>query len=1005
MCLSPRDLSHAPSGTATCVNTPQVEFEDPISGDRLCVEISTPLATPGYFRVSSSSRPPPSPSAGVHNKKPPASQEGCRNKDYTKRSRQSGDVDVSPTDEDDLLCYGQKVLAKVHRFFYFSGIQRCDNPLCLLRKRALMDSAPACNWAAFRDAIVTCIACREPAREINNLDPIIQNHKHNSNVVQWSKIPAVFCLDILGMFDVWVWATRLAFGPIDGMMEEWEMHRPIDFNQLWQGLNPGHSLRAVEGSRRLSEYGICLNRLWNVSLQSPNGITDISHVVDTALGAPLLGTKGKHSECTEEHCLYSHENSTLVRQAHKCPSGNCTDELIFPPDKLNVAFKNVKISSGQPTWYNTAWRLQTRKAHGEAFALCDSNTGYMAISHVWADGTGAGMKSPGQVNSCLYEYFKKIARRKECSCDGIWWDAISIPTERTARGAAINSMLENYQKAKITLVHDQDLVNFEWRDDGSPAVALILSSWFTRGWTAAELWASRSHPVKVVFKDPSSDEPLIKDLYDDIFGGDLSGWLFNNGNHPAGSPSFQARVLDPDGKIPTLGHLIATDILALLWRPETGNASVTTVGDLSSLLQILRPRTTSWARDRMIISGLMCLLPSEMDQSLSGSHITQRILAKIGVLKATELLNHNIPMFNIGPWDWCPQSIFDFAQSFSSNTASGDFCQVYPDGRLRGDFLAYEVLYSDAIAAYRPHPALAARVSVALMARNKCLLLTTPTIQQQQAYILFQPTYLNDRTITGRWIGSVSLKNALGNSRRNFHSGELGYGELEVEFGNDTSEIGTPLPIVSFQSVAEARLGFKRSRPRSAAPWLLSTHPKGGNFQLLPQTVYLYAENVEPTANIGKERRLFTHPMATMVINNAMQDESTILSTFVDELTKSLGSHEITPCHESHSYPCQGTVYIRWSFPYHQFGYLNCENIVRIIFLSKFHVTNSLANPPSDCQIQLGMIDFEEQILPNSRIESGKDGETERLFVATCLPCHECDACIKSNRQSKRGQI
>ncbi|KAI0907408.1 hypothetical protein F4823DRAFT_564802 [Ustulina deusta] len=952
MCLSPKDLSRNPSAATACVNPPQIDFEDPVNGGLVTVGISTLLGTPEHFGATS--RPPSSSSVEIGNRKRPNGLDGCQNRHYATRGRRSTE---SATRGNDSYCYGQKVLAKAHSFFYFSGIRHCANPPCESRKRALEKSAPPCSWMAFRDVIITCIACWEPAPEINNFDPIVENHKHNSSVIQWSDIPAVFCLDILGMIDVWIWATRLAFGPMDGMMEELEMHRPIDFNQLWQGLSPGHSLRAVESSRRLNEYGMCLKRLWNVSLQSPNGVADISHVVDTALGAPLVGIRGKHSECTEEHCLYSHENSTLVKQSHKCPSGKCTDEITFPPEKLNHAFENVNTSSNSLIWYNTAWRVQTggerdrsrtlRKIIpsiqlGEKLALCNSDTSYMAISHVWSDGTGVGMKSPGCVNTCLYEYFRKISQREECACDGIWWDSISIPTERKARAAAINSMLENYQRAKVTLVHDQDLVNFEWRDDGSPAVALVLSSWFTRGWTAAELWASRNHPVKVVFKDPSSNEPLIKDLYDDILGGDLSGWLFDGGGHPGGSPSFKARVLDPSGNIPTLGHLIATDILALLWRPGAPN---TTVGDISSLLQILRPRTTSWARDRMIISGLMCLLPSEMDQSISGSEITQRILTKLGTLKVTELLSHSIPIVSIGPWDWCPQSIFDFAQSFVSNAASGDYCEVQRDGRLRGDFLVYEVLYNDVISAYRPHPALAARVSVALSARNKCLLLTTATIQQQQTYILFQPMYLNDRTIAGRWVGSVSLKSPLGGSRRNFHSGEVGYGELGVEFGNDMSEIGMPLPIISFESTVLARVGFSRSRPRSKASWLLSEHLKGGSLQFLPQTIYLYSHSIRPEAGNGKE------------------------------------------------------LSIRWSFPYHQWGYIYCEDIIRVIFLSTFHISDSLADAEGPCQILLGLTDFEKQIRPHSQREDVGGGRTEKLFVETCMPCHRCDTCIKSYRR------
>ncbi|MCJ1279577.1 hypothetical protein MMC21_007401 [Puttea exsequens] len=80
----------------------------------------------------------------------------------------------------------------------------------------------------------------------------------------------------------------------------------------------------------------------------------------------------------------------------------------------------------------------------------------------------------------------------------------------------MDRMLENYANATYMVVHDLSLVNFEWKDDGTPAIAVALSPWFTRGWTAAELFSTRPDKgsVKVLFKDPNQDntEPLIKDL-------------------------------------------------------------------------------------------------------------------------------------------------------------------------------------------------------------------------------------------------------------------------------------------------------------------------------------------------------------------------------------------------------------------------------------------------------------------------------------------------------------
>lgn len=50
--------------------------------------------------------------------------------------------------------------------------------------------------------------------------------------------------------------------------------------------------------------------------------------------------------------------------------------------------------------------------------LVHANESYVAISHVWSDGTGAGGdKMNGNVNSCLFDYFARIAQ--ELECDGI----------------------------------------------------------------------------------------------------------------------------------------------------------------------------------------------------------------------------------------------------------------------------------------------------------------------------------------------------------------------------------------------------------------------------------------------------------------------------------------------------------------------------------------------------------------------------------------------------------
>ncbi|KAI0456758.1 hypothetical protein F5B21DRAFT_502055 [Xylaria acuta] len=104
-------------------------------------------------------------------------------------------------------------------------------------------------------------------------------------------------------------------------------------------------------------------------------------------------------------------------------------------------------------------------------------------------------------------------------------------------------MLEAFEKAAFVVIHDLELANFEWRDDGTPALALMMSPWFTRGWTAAEFFAARlGHGrVKVLFKSPNgSSQPRIKDLEDDALA-PLSGLY--------------------QGRFTNLPHLVASDVI------------------------------------------------------------------------------------------------------------------------------------------------------------------------------------------------------------------------------------------------------------------------------------------------------------------------------------------------------------------------------------------------------------------------------------------------------------
>lgn len=82
---------------------------------------------------------------------------------------------------------------------------------------------------------------------------------------------------------------------------------------------------------------------------------------------------------------------------------------------------------------------------------------------------------------------------------------------------ALSNIQSNYANARITLVHDRYLHECEWVDAGSACFAIVMSPWFSRGWTSLEL--AKSYKVKVLFKS-NSHGPVIKDLDEDILAKD-----------------------------------------------------------------------------------------------------------------------------------------------------------------------------------------------------------------------------------------------------------------------------------------------------------------------------------------------------------------------------------------------------------------------------------------------------------------------------------------------------
>ena len=218
----------------------------------------------------------------------------------------------------------------------------------------------------------------------------------------------------------------------------------------------------------------------------------------------------------------AHESSTKNLQLHKCSTQDC-GLIKFPIKKLAETFQDPSWEPGD--WTSTAWDispLRRKYILPGKLKLANDAQEFVAFSHVWSDGTGVGVNKQGVVNRCLAEFWGKIAQR--LGCHAFWWDTVCVPVEKEPRRKSLNVMLHNFSRAKYTVIHDKGLIKIPWTSGGSAVVAITLSTWFTRAWTAAELYSNRSKEdsVKVLFRNanPGILEPEIKDLRKDILSYD-----------------------------------------------------------------------------------------------------------------------------------------------------------------------------------------------------------------------------------------------------------------------------------------------------------------------------------------------------------------------------------------------------------------------------------------------------------------------------------------------------
>ncbi|GAW16892.1 hypothetical protein ANO14919_063380 [Xylariales sp. No.14919] len=397
-----------------------------------------------------------------------------------------------------------------------------------------------------------------------------------------------------------------------------------------------------------STLNLCPARIWSITRGIRGQEANLpSLILPKTYDGSIVRHTG-HDRCSFDHCEASNLDFTSVQQRHEpthCLNESCTTLHLFPQKAVKSA-----LETGQ----HAVWRLG-----GEH--ILPHPQPFMAVSHVWADGTGTGPTPERRgVNKCLYEFFCNLAQRYNCL--GVWWDAISIPddSDKPARARALRRMHEIYEDARFTFVHDCYLRQWCWSDADAACFAIIMSPWFSRGWTALELACSRR--VRIMFANN-----VVKDLDTDI-------------------------VDQSSG--------VACSLIRNLRERR--------VFTLDDLLSVIGSRYTSWPRDRATIAAL--LTRTDLRDNMSTQETYQEVLKSIGEVSQGHLF-HNLPTM-AGAFGWCPARVEDIPPSPSPFVLS-----VAPDGAVTGRWktlLDHDMFDTDKYRWTGMHPLIAVQLRATL---------------------------------------------------------------------------------------------------------------------------------------------------------------------------------------------------------------------------------------------------------------------------------------------------
>lgn len=210
--------------------------------------------------------------------------------------------------------------------------------------------------------------------------------------------------------------------------------------------------------------------------------------------------KSGHARCTMKTCAMNKINMEVYSTVHVTDSCSCA--YLKPP--LHAVVETLSNNEIPVVMIS-----DTDAAEDSGLVLtCTtaSNTPYVAISHVWADGLGSTTEVG--LPTCQLRRLARLAHQLVPG-GAFWMDSLCVPERKDMRKRAIGLMYRTYREAAAVLVVDSSINSCSTRAPlEERQLRVATSGWVQRLWTLQE-----TAVAKVVVFEFYDGLMAIKELY------------------------------------------------------------------------------------------------------------------------------------------------------------------------------------------------------------------------------------------------------------------------------------------------------------------------------------------------------------------------------------------------------------------------------------------------------------------------------------------------------------